>query len=198
MPYKSKKNIRTAKNKIYEKSKIFLVKLPKNSQSATLYFDGCVTVSTTEKILSCIGRTTFEGERSVCVNLLLTQKSEGKPLARLVLPTVLLLAHLPLGKYVPRLSGPQMFTFTIAHDHQTRVEGISSMIANLPSSAHKTLMGPLPLFDNERFEGRLMLESQTPFAPSKFGGGGEGGVCKSDPFFSFSLVFYRVVRVLPN
>ena len=101
---------------------------------ATLYFDGCVTVSTTEKILSCIGRTTFEGERSVCVNLLLTQKSEGKPLARLVLPTVLLLAHLPLGKYVPRLSGPQMFTFTLAHGHQTRVEGISSMIANLPSS----------------------------------------------------------------
>ena len=42
---------------------------------ATLYFDGCVTVSTTEKILSCIGRTTFEGERSVCVNLLLTKKS---------------------------------------------------------------------------------------------------------------------------
>ncbi len=196
MPYKSKKypnrqeqNIQKLKNLVGQAAK---------KKPATLYFDGCVTVSTTEKILSCIGRTTFEGERSVCVNLLLTQKSEGKPLARLVFPTVLLLAHLPLGKYVPLLSGPQMFTFTLAHGHQTRVEGISSMIANLPSSAHKTLMGPLPLFDNERFEGRLMLESQTPFAPSKFGGGGEGGVCKSDPFFSFSLVFYRVVRVLPN
>ncbi len=77
----------------------------------------------------------------MCVNLLLTQKSEGKPLARLVLPTVLLLAHLPLGKYVPRLSGPQMFIFTFYFSTWPSDEGRRHLIYDCKSS----LLLPLPI-----------------------------------------------------